>query len=134
MRRVVAVRVLALAKRVDHNRRDFRAAQMEGPRPVLLEEAIHCDERLTGGNAPIRERAMAGQARMEPPGYEKGLADWVPVTKASPVSLHGETGPPFGEERHDSAQDLSRPRGRLRPSRAAPPLPSQPLQQTANEP
>ena len=59
---------LAIAKRVDDNLRDFRAAQMEGPRPALLEETIHRDERLTGGNARIREGPMPGQARVEPPG------------------------------------------------------------------
>ena len=82
VQRVGTERVLAIAKRTDHNRRDFRAAPMEGPRPfgtrrngsvfVPTLSRTRCERGW-----PLQQTSIAGRA----PGRKK------PAWRAAPLAL-----------------------------------------------
>jgi len=86
--RIAVEPALAVANGLNYEPREFRNAQMPSPGLRAIQYAVHRHEGLAISQAVRWEDAIGGQAVVEAESDEKGLADRVPVRKASLVVLH----------------------------------------------
>ena len=67
---------------------DFGLAEVEGAGLRFVEEAVDGGEGFAGWGGGSSEGAVLGEAAVETPGYEDGLAEFVNVGEVAAVDWH----------------------------------------------